>query len=173
MNEALTLPHARRGRAVWWYVLASLVGVALMLVLTPAWLIQPFRAQTERGLGLSYTLKNVAPWATLAAATFGIVLAIWLWSNTRRWWGKSALVAATLLLCASAWFARQNHFEWMFNPLGASSFARASEASFVALDDMVMTVEVGDERVAYPVRQMAYHHLAHDVVGGTHIVATY
>ncbi len=39
--------------------------------------------------------------------------------------------------------------------------------------DMVLAVEINGEAVAYPVRLMAYHHLVHDVVGGTPIVATY
>ena len=71
------------------------------------------------------------------------------------------------------WFARQNHFEWMFNPLNQTEFAAAGETDFVADDDMVMTVEINGEAVAYPIRQMAYHHVVQDVVGGTPITATY
>jgi len=36
-----------------------------------------------------------------------------------------------------------------------------------------MTVELNGEAVAYPVRQMAYHHVINDVVGGKPITATY
>ena len=43
----------------------------------------------------------------------------------------------------------------------------------VATNDRVMTVEVGNESVAYPIRLMAYHHLVQDTVGGTPLVATY
>jgi hypothetical protein len=38
---------------------------------------------------------------------------------------------------------------------------------------MVLAVERGGERVAYPVLLMAYHHLAADTVGGVSVVATY
>jgi hypothetical protein len=38
---------------------------------------------------------------------------------------------------------------------------------------MVLAVERGGERVAYPVRLMAYHHVVADTVGGVPIVATY
>jgi len=38
---------------------------------------------------------------------------------------------------------------------------------------MVMTVELNGESAAYPIRQMAYHHIVQDTVGGTPIVSTY
>ena len=78
-----------------------------------------------------------------------------------------------LPLLASTWFARQNHFEWMFNPLANTAYAKSNEAAFVGENDMVLAVEIKDEAVAYPVRLMAYHHLVQDTVGGTPIVATY
>ena len=61
----------------------------------------------------------------------------------------------------------------MFHPLAQTTYAKTSEAVFVADTDMVLALENKGEAVAYPVRQMAYHHLVHDVVGGTPIVATY
>jgi hypothetical protein len=76
-------------------------------------------------------------------------------------------------LLASTWFARQNHFEWMFNPLANAAYAKTTEAGFVDDAGIVMAVESNGEAVAYPVRLMAYHHLVEDTVGGTPIVATY
>ena len=38
---------------------------------------------------------------------------------------------------------------------------------------MVLAVDTGADAVAYPVRQLAYHHLVADAVGGTPVVATY
>jgi len=43
----------------------------------------------------------------------------------RRW-------SPIVTLVVSVWFARQNHFEWMFNPLPDAAFVSANEASFVA-----------------------------------------
>ncbi len=74
---------------------------------------------------------------------------------------------------AATWMARQNHFEWMFNPLPNPAYVKVSEANFVAGTDMVMAVEINGEAVAYPMRQMAYHHIVQDVVGGKPITATY
>ena len=53
------------------------------------------------------------------------------------------------------------------------AYAKVAEASFVSNDDRVLAVTIGSESVAYPIRIMAYHHLVHDTVGGTPIVATY
>jgi hypothetical protein len=38
---------------------------------------------------------------------------------------------------------------------------------------MVMAIEINGDAVAYPVRQMGYHHVINDVVGGKPITATY
>jgi hypothetical protein len=101
-----------------------------------------------------------------------VFLVAQLWPGS-RWWKRAFLVIVFIPLLASTWFARQNHFEWMFNPLANATYAKSSEAGFVADTDIVMTVESNGEAAAYPIRQMAYHHLVQDVVGGTPIVATY
>jgi hypothetical protein len=61
----------------------------------------------------------------------------------------------------------------MFRPVTSPAFAKPSEVDFIGDNDMVLAVENNDEAVAYPVRLMAYHHVLHDVVGGTAIAATY
>ena len=83
------------------------------------------------------------------------------------------MVLLLLTLPVSAWAARQNVYEVMFNPLPSPAYAGAAEADYVAPDDMVLAVERGGERVAYPVLLMAYHHLVADTVGGVPLVATY
>ena len=71
------------------------------------------------------------------------------------------------------WFARQNHFEWMFKPLEQSAYVAADKVDFVADDEMVLAIEVNKDAVAYPIRQLAYHHVVEDTVGGLPIVSTY
>jgi hypothetical protein len=61
----------------------------------------------------------------------------------------------------------------MFNPLPNATYVNVSEAGFVGDSDMVIVVENRGEAVAYPIRQMAYHHLVQDTVGGTPLVVTY
>ena len=82
-------------------------------------------------------------------------------------------MAVAALFALMAWAARQNHFEWMFAPLPGPGFVRAAEASFVEPEDVVLTVAIKGDAVAFPVRQLAYHHLVEDSVGGVPIVATY
>ena len=156
-----------------WVALLVITLVALAMVLAPVWIIQPFKPQSARGLEVSYALRRWSPLVTLLALVFSVILVTRLWLSARRWWRKAALVVIFLPLVATAWFARQNHFEWMFNPLANAAYAKTTEAGFVDDADIVMAVESNGEAAAYPVRLMAYHHLVQDVVGGTPIVATY
>jgi hypothetical protein len=164
---------ALKGRRWAWAALFVTVAAVLMMVLVPVWVVQPFKGQTERGLALSYALRRWSPLATLIAAALSLALVLWLWCDAGRWWRRTLLLIMLVPVFAATWFARQNHFEWMFNPLRAAAYAKASEAGFVADTDMVMSVENGGDAVAYPVRQMAYHHVVQDVVGGKPVVATY
>lgn len=172
-NKLHSKPVALLNRRAAWAMMLIFVLAALAIVFIPAFLIQPFRPQTQRGLEISYALKSWSPFVTIVLALAVMALTFRLWRGARRWWRKGAMVLLLLLTCAATWFARQNHFEWMFNPLASSSYVKASEASFVNDTDMVIAVEIKKEAVAYPVRLMAYHHVVQDTVGGVPIVATY
>jgi hypothetical protein len=156
-----------------WLLLIALVVVALAFVAVPVFLIQPFRPQTARSLAVGYELRVRAPWLTMAAAGVGLVLVVRMWRDSRRWWSKTLMVLLLVPIAASVWFARQNHFEWMFNPLPGATYARAGETDDVDDEDMVLAVERGGDAVAYPVRLMAYHHVVADTVGGVPVAATY
>jgi thiol:disulfide interchange protein len=160
-------------RKLEWLALLAITVVALAIVAAPVWLIQPFKPQTARGIEFSYTLRRWSPLVTILSLASALFLIASLWRGSRRWWKKAFLVIVFIPLLASTWFARQNHFEWMFNPLANAAYAQASQAEFVNDNDIVLAIESKGEAVAYPVRQMAYHHLLQDVVGGTPIVATY
>lgn len=73
----------------------------------------------------------------------------------------------------ATWFAHQNPFEWMFNPLAAPRYAAVADATFVDDGDLVLAVAVDDDSAAYPIRQLAYHHLINDRIGRTPAVVTY
>jgi len=155
-----------------WVTLLVIALVALAIVVAPVWIIQPFKPQTARGLEISFALRRWSPLVTVIALAVALLL-VGLLGRASRWWSKALLVLIILPLLASTWFARQNHFEWMFNPLANSAYAKPSEATFVDDNDVVLAVENNGEAAAYPVRLMAYHHLVQDVLGGTQIVATY
>jgi len=160
-------------RRVEWLALIGITLVALAIVVLPVWIIQPFKPQTARGVELSYNLRRWSPLVTVLGLASAVFLVASLWRGSRRWWTKAFLLILLIPLLASTWFARQNHFEWMFNPLANAGYVKANEAAFVSDADIVMAVDSNGEAAAYPIRQMAYHHLVQDTVGGTPIVATY
>lgn len=160
------------GRKASWLALLLITVIAFAIVAAPVWIIQPFSPQTARGVAVSYTMRRWSPLITILSLACVVFLVAQLWSSS-RWWKRAILVIVFIPLLAATWFARQNHFEWMFHPLASATYAKANNVSFVTDTDIVMTVESNGEAAAYPIRQMAYHHLVQDVVGGTPIVATY
>jgi hypothetical protein len=171
LNKELGYPfRAKRRLAV--LSIFVLTVVAVVLVLTPALVIQPFKPQTPRGVAISYAMKSWSPALTLLFSVIAVLLLAWLWRGM-RWWRKALLILPILLLFGFTWLARQNHFEWMFNPLKNSQYADAAHDRFLTPEDLVMSVSQNGETVAFPVRLMAYHHIVQDVVGGKPITATY
>jgi hypothetical protein len=155
-----------------WLALILVVLGAFAWVFIPVWTIQPFKAQTDGGLNLSYALRSWSRVVTPVALALAALIAVVLWRGT-RWWSKVALVVLLVPVVAATWFARQNHFEWMFKPLGQSAYVAAGEVDFVGDEEIVLAVEVNGDAVAYPIRQLAYHHVVEDTVGGLPVVSTY
>ena len=156
-----------------WLLLLLIVAAAVAFVVVPVILIQPFRPQTETGLAAGYYVRGLAPWATVALAVAGLVLVARMWRASRRWWAKALMVLLLLPAAATVWASRQNVYEVMFKPLAAPAYARPGEVDYISDEDMVLAVERGGERVAYPVLLMAYHHVVADTVGGVSVAATY
>lgn len=161
---------SRRGT---WAALVALLIACLAVVAVPVVLIRPFSPQTPSSMALAFTLRRWSPFVTLAGLVASLVLLVKLWRPGRRILARSGAVLAVLGIAAAAWMSRQNHFEWMFAPLPGSGFVRAAQADFVEPGDMVLTVALKGDPAAYPVRQLAYHHLVEDSVGGVPVVATY
>jgi len=160
-----------RRKLVWLIVFVLVVAVVTM-VLTPVFLIMPFKAQTPRVMEVSYLMRRWSPFVTLFGSLAILTLMLGLWFGG-RWWSRAFMLLLLVPTLGATWLARQNHFEWMFNPLAHAAYAKVNEADFVTGSDIVMAVDINGEAAAYPIRQMAYHHLVQDVVGGTPIVATY
>jgi hypothetical protein len=145
-----------------------MIGVAAL----PLALDQPFGAQTPRLMAVVYALRRWSPLLTGAGAAAMLVITCVAWRRSRVP-ARAALVIGLVVTVATAWFARQNPFEWMFNPLSRPAFVAARAATFVEPGDLVLAVRVGDDAAAYPIRQMAYHHLVNDRIGRTPAVVTY
>ena len=159
-------------RKLVWLMLFVLVVVVIAIVLTPVFLIMPFKAQTPRVMQISYLMRRWSPFVTLFGSLVVLTLMLGLWFGG-RWWSRAFMLLLLVPTLGATWLARQNHFEWMFNPLPNPAYAKVADASFVNDKDRVLAVTIGGESVAYPIRLMGYHHLVGDTVGGTPIVATY
>jgi hypothetical protein len=68
--------------------------------------------------------------------------------------------------------ARLNYFEWMFHPVDSPQF-EAQSASKLENGEMILAVRYGDDARAYPIVEMAYHHVLNDVVNGIPVAVTY
>jgi len=145
----------------------------IAVVALPLALDQPFGAQTARTLEVVYAMRRWSPIVTaIGLAALAVLAAI----SLRRRRTRLALAGfggVLTLAIAAAWFARQNPFEWMFNPLPQPQFVAAAKVAFVEPNDLVLAVSVDGDAAAYPIRQMAYHHLVNDRIGRTPAVVTY
>jgi hypothetical protein len=163
-------PSSNR-RSLPWIVfsVSALVGIGLFFV--PAFIIRPFTHQTSSGLALAMALRQRAPWGTLGAALVCLVFALVLWGTANRW-RKIALAVVMVLVTFSAVMARLNYFEWMFHPVDSAQFESAA-ASKLGNGEMILALRFGSDARAYPIREMAYHHVLNDVVGGVAVAVTY
>jgi hypothetical protein len=173
MPTAPSRPRSRRWIAG--VVLFLLILAAAALLVLPLWLIQPLAPQTPEGIALAFTLRRWAPIATVLVLVAGLALTAWLWRGEPRgrWWSRTLAVLALVPLGAAVVFARQNVFEKMFAPLGQVASVPAAEASWVEDGDPVLAVTLNGDAAAYPVRQVSYHHIVEDTVGGVPVAVTY
>ena len=149
----------------------ALVAVGVGLFLVPAFIIRPFRYQSPGALHVALLFRQIAPIGTIVAGCGVLGLAVWAWKTAGRL-QKILMAVAALLVVGSATMARMNYFEWMFHPVLEPGFQKADDAKLDA-GEMVLTVNINGDARAYPVREMAYHHIVNDVVGGVPIAATY
>ncbi len=161
-----------RSRWSRWAILAVLAAIALAVVMIPMYLIRPFAPQTPDTMALVFRLRRWAPLISLVAVGLALLVVVRIWGSS-RWVGRVLSLLLLVPSVAGAVVARKNLFEAMFAPLPDPRFVRAGEARFVAPGDMVLAVALGGDAVAYPVRQLSYHHLVQDSAGGAPIVATY
>ena len=154
-------------------LLASVVVLCWIAVGIPTWHIQPFRPQTGSGMAWSYALRSRGPLLTGVGVGGAALLVALGWRATSRVMARIGLVALLGLAVVPAWFVRQNHFEWMFAPLADAQYAPVADAGFLADAEMVLGIQGGDEAVAFPIRQLAYHHVVNTAIAGEPVVATY
>lgn len=116
-------------------------------------------------------IRQRAPMISLVCAGACLILVAALWWNSNRR-GKAVLSVVMALVAAAAVMSRLNYFEWMFHPIDAPQFETESSSKLDG-KEMILAVRYGDDARAYPILQMAYHHILNDVVGGVPIAVTY
>jgi len=145
--------------------------VTVGLFFIPACVIRPFRYQPPRALWLAMALKQWAPTLTLITCPISVAAGCRLWRKVVGW-RKLFPVLAIVLVVASATMSRLNHFEWMFHPVRHPGFEAASQTKLDS-GEMVLALSFNHDARAYPVREIAYHHIVNDVVGGVPVAVTY
>ena len=129
MNNTLneTSKAGKSGRWKLWLSLLLVVAAAVAMVAIPVFVIMPFKAQTAAALsGLTGCAAGRRRLRWLRFSPF-LALCAGLWRGS-RWRGRLAMMALLAPLLAVTWFARQNHFEWMFNPLPNPDYARVARS---------------------------------------------
>jgi hypothetical protein len=158
-------------RTLPWFLFALSALSAIGFFFIPAFIIRPFTYQSPKGLALAMALRQRAPWGSLAAAVLCLAIALVLWHAASRW-RKAVLALVMVLVVFSAVMSRLNYFEWMFHPIDSQQFESPS-ASKLGNAEMILAVRFGSDARAYPIREMAYHHILNDVVAGVPIAVTY
>jgi len=145
--------------------------VAAVFLGYPLYVIRPFRHQGPRELAAALALIQARGWVELACVIIALGALAMLWPaetrRSQRVWGVAAF-----LVCVFAIGTRINVFELMFHPDTHPAFATIQESK-IDPDDAVLAVKLGGSARAYPIREMGYHHIINDWVGGVPIAATY
>jgi hypothetical protein len=160
-------------RARWIVLLLACLAVSLIAVAYPIYVIRPFRSQGARELMAALVVSRFRPVITVLSALVAVAAAIAYWRAQDRMWRRVLAAAGAMLVCVLAVLARVNVYEdLMFHPVDHPEFAAVADARLDPNDQLIV-VKIGGSARAYPVREMGYHHVVNDVVGGTALVATY
>ncbi len=153
-------------------ILVLCAAVAFACLAYPIYVIRPFRYQGPAELMAALAVTRWRPLITMICAAAAIAAAALHWRSEKRRWRRGAALAGAAIVAAFAVLSHVNVYERMFHPLDQPRFSAASESKLDG-DEMVIAVRSGGAARAYPIRILAYHHIANDTVGGVPIAATY
>ncbi len=166
----VTTPVETRSRVLWIVALAAaLIGIESFFF--PAFIIRPFSHQTPRGLLLAMAVRQRAPIVSLICVVVCLLACAMLWRRCTIF-ARAGLASILLVAAGSAVMSRQNYFEWMFHPVDSARF-EPEASSKLDKGEMILTLRFGADPRAYPIKEMAYHHILNDVVGGVPVAVTY
>jgi ABC-type uncharacterized transport system permease subunit len=154
-----------------WIALTGFALIGIGAFFFPAFIIRPFSYQNPRALLWAMAIRDRAPLISLLCAIGCFLLIAALWHSSSKW-RRAGLIIAGILITFSAVMSRLNYFEWMFHSVDGAKF-ESEATSKLGADEMILAVRYGPDARAYPIREMAYHHILNDVVGGVPIAVTY
>lgn len=148
------------------------LSISLFCLVYPIYVIRPFRAQGESELAAALAISRLRPAITIISAVAVLIAAIGYWRVQLKKSRRILAAAGVVFACLLAILARVNVYELMFHRIDRPSFAAASQMK-LEQDEKVITVKIGDQARAYPIRNISYHHVVNDEVDSKAIVATY
>jgi len=116
-------------------------------------------------------IRQRAPLVSLLCAVACFAPAVPLWQRSGKWM-RAVVALPVLVVTFSAVMSRLNYFEWMFHPVDSAQFVDEASSKLDA-KETILAVRYGSDARAYPISQMAYHHILNDVVNGVPIAVTY
>ena len=154
-------------------MLLACLAVSLFCVAYPIYVIRPFRAQGARELMAALAVLRYRNTVTVLSALVAVGAALAYWRVKTQTRARVVATSCALAVCMLAALARVNVYEqFMFHAVDHPAFAAAPEAK-LDRDDKLIVVKIAGVARGYPVREMGYHHVVNDEVGGTALVATY
>jgi hypothetical protein len=159
-------------RFVFTLVLVACLGVTLVCVVYPIYVIRPFRHQGAGELAVALVVSRFRGVVTVVTVIAAVLAGIGYWRVQKSKWKRALTALGAASVVVLAFLARINVYELMFHPVDHPSFTAAKDVTLDGVEKVV-AVRVGGEARAYPIRSMSYHHVVNDVVGGAAIVATY
>ena len=116
-------------------------------------------------------IRHRAPIVSPVCGIICLILVVILWRRSTIF-ARTGLAALMVVITAFAVMSRLNYFEWMFHPVERAQFENESDSK-LDKGEMILAVRFGADARAYPIKEMAYHHILNDVVEGAPIAVTY
>ena len=164
--------HPQRTRRAQGVALLACLLASLFSVAYPIYVVMPFRPQSARELAMALTVMRFQPVGVSFCAIAALAVLALYWRAQPRWTWRVLATACAGLACALAVLTRVNIYELMFHPDDHPAFAAVSQTK-LDKDEKVIAVKLGGAARAYPIRNIAYHHVINDVLDKVAIVATY
>jgi hypothetical protein len=161
-----------RPQTKWIVTLSACFAASLFFLAYPIYVIRPFRRQGTAELRLALEVLRFRPFVMISLVVPASIAAIQVWRAGQARWRRALAVTAAVSTLGFAALSRVNIYELMFHPVDRPGFV---EATATKLDgtEKVLSIRIGNEARAYPIRSISYHHVVNDRFGGVPIAATY